>query len=222
MLTPHWVNACRVRLKLGALEDTVVSLQAVLDRVSLGVVVIDKRGRVKRLNQEAERILAEGSLISLDRDRLSPRDPRDATRLSSAIAVATHGALEASRTLREVDLLLHDKRGDAACIVNVHALTIGGSSAARTTEASVVVFLRPIGNTPSRLGVRLAEIFDLTPSETRLALALYKATNLESAATALAISLPAARTRLKSIFDKTSTPGQPALVGLIASVASTI
>jgi DNA-binding CsgD family transcriptional regulator len=66
-----------------------------------------------------------------------------------------------------------------------------------------------------------ARSYGLTPSETRLALALLEGQSLRAAAAATAISYQTARSQLKQIFAKTGTRRQAELVRalLAASVA---
>jgi hypothetical protein len=210
-LTPHWVNACQIRKQLGVLHDTVVSLEAALDRVALAIAFVDANGHVQRVNHGAERLLVRGDVVALHNQRLVARDAADAWRLRDAIAAAT-GATRATARL-----VLHDAKGIPTAFVNVHPL------ARPSSNSQALVFIRSaFGDTPANLSEVLAELFELTPSEARLTAALYAAGDLAAAAQQVGITADAARQRLKLVFDKTDAHGQPALVKLIGELHSVL
>ena len=218
-LTPHWVNACQIRRQLGTLHDTVVSLQSALDRVGLAVVFVDANGYARRVNHGAERLLSRGNLIILRNHHLVARDATDACRLSNAIAAATHAtdALEAPPPMAR-RLLLHDASGLPAAFVNVHPLAPRSSAAGDVTPMAAVFIRSMLDDASGSINEVLAELFGLTTAEANLAGALYATGDLAAAAHQLALSAESARSRLKLVFDKTGTHGQPALVKLIGEL----
>lgn len=209
-ITPHWVNACQIRRQLGTLHDTVVSLQSALDRVALAVAFVDANGRVVRANHGAERLFGRGDVITLNRQHLVACDPADARRLHNAITAATHATRATAR------LALHDANGIPAAFANVLPL----SHSSPNVGAKAVVFVRDtFGGAPTDLGEVLSEMFGLTPSEARVATALYSTGDLAEAARQVGLGQESARQRLKLVFDKTGVRGQPALVRVIADLS---
>lgn len=68
----------------------------------------------------------------------------------------------------------------------------------------------------------LKAVFGLTPSEAALAPALYESGDLADAANALNISVPSARTRLQSVFQKTGTRRQIDLVRMLEALTASL
>jgi DNA-binding CsgD family transcriptional regulator len=65
----------------------------------------------------------------------------------------------------------------------------------------------------------LRAVFDLTPSEARLAQAMTRGDSLEEVATSLGITMSTARNQLAAIFAKTGTQRQAKLVAILTRVA---
>jgi hypothetical protein len=223
-ISPHWVNAFRIRQQMGTLHDTVIALESALDRVTLAVLFLDAEGQVTRVNHGAERLLARGDVIAVQRGKLVARYPLDARALHLAVAsaargVATHSALPAEPAPTVAPLILRDTRGIPAAYVGVHPLA--SQSLAQADTPRVVVFIRLMaGCNPRSLADAVVELFGLTTAEARLAIAIHATGDLAQAVQQCGITMDAARSRLKIVFDKTGAHGQPALVRLIGDLGS--
>jgi DNA-binding CsgD family transcriptional regulator len=68
----------------------------------------------------------------------------------------------------------------------------------------------------------LAEMFGLTPAEARLAVELHARADLALAAAAAGITIDAARSRIKLVFDKTGAHSQVALVKLVSGLGDVL
>lgn len=105
-------------LRLGTLETRLHGLEDALDRLPMGVALVDERGGVLALNRVAERIVAEGDGLWVDREGLaaaSPRVTRELRRLIAGASAAARGegtaaggvlALDRPSGARELALLI--------------------------------------------------------------------------------------------------------------------
>lgn len=176
---------------------------AALDRLAVGVIITDMRGRILYLNRKASHLCAaaDGLLVGAD-DVCRAGNPADTARLHALIREAIGGT-----------------DGDA--------LALGRRSIARPLSVLVSALKLPDGETAAALFVidaesaepppapRLERLLGLTPAEARLTNALAGGASLEEAAERCAITIGTARTYLKQIFLKTETSRQAELVKLV-------
>lgn len=214
-VAPHWAHACAVRSRLGLLTEAERGLHDVLDRLSLGVYLLDASGRVLRTNAAGDALLREGSLVAQRRDRPTAVHGVSAAALAraldAAIAVPGKGPLPAS------PVSLRDAQGQVRAHAAAHPVS-GGPDGARA-----VLFVQTIeGSEPSARALRraLREVFGLTEREAELAQRLDTGDDLAQAAAGMGVSLEGARTRLKSAFGKTGTRGQADLARFLGALRS--
>jgi DNA-binding CsgD family transcriptional regulator len=66
----------------------------------------------------------------------------------------------------------------------------------------------------------IGSMFDLTPAEARITIALLEGGNLRSIARAQRVSVETIRSQLKSVFRKTNTSRQADLIALLMRITS--
>ena len=94
-----------------------------------------------------------------------------------------------------------------------------GGTLPATPMAMLVV--RSTASYDNRAGRLFAELFDLTPAETRLLRRLVGGDSLADAARHLNVQMPTVRTHLQAIFRKTDTSRQSELLSLAATLVDT-
>jgi DNA-binding CsgD family transcriptional regulator len=87
----------------------------------------------------------------------------------------------------------------------------------RPRRAALVIIHDPARTSPP-MPTTLSQAFGLTAAESQLALALLRGETVAEFATRQGIAVPTVRTQLASIFAKTGTNRQAALVRLLASL----
>lgn len=220
VLLPHIKQALHLHYRISAAEGERRATVAALDRMPIGVVIVDNYARVLIVNRRAAEILAEGDGLSSGPSGLQAANPRQTTTLRNLVAAAAatskgvaiypggvfkleRSSLKSPLSIRVVPLPPH------SCLVD------------NVRSAAAVVF---VSNPDARPTVsHLVALYCLTPAEERLAAELIQGQTLEEIAAALQISRNTAATHLKSIFQKTGTRRQADLVGLLlGSVAAVI
>ncbi len=208
-IAPHLVQARRLHVELAQRSDNAEALLAVFDRLALGVILLDKVGRVSYANRSAPELLGQQPGLA-DASALLAKagDPRtDALRrfmgtellMSSGALVFPHP--EDDRPLQTFSTPLSwPESAREARERFVRALLIGDTS--RTSGQPTDI---------------LRELYGLTHSEARLAIQLATDHSLAQAAEHLGIALNTARSVLKTLFAKTGTNRQTSLVRLLVT-----
>ncbi|MCM2258624.1 MAG: FHA domain-containing protein [Vicinamibacteria bacterium] len=175
-----------------------------LDRLRLGVVLLDARGRIAHENRSAKRLLdAKDGVSRGPTGALLLHTARGARPAAELFAASPDGALACPRRARRA--------------LSVMAGTLPGAD-----EGLRVVFLADPEAEPDADDGMVQRLYGLTPTEARLAIRLARGQTLEEAATDLGIEISTARTHLKRAFAKTETRRQSELVLLLATGPSSV
>lgn len=187
---------------------------AALDRLRVGVILLDERGKPLHLNRTAERLAGGRSGFTAGREGLALPTGADASRLRRLIADA---AAQAAGSGPAGGGCLRAACNGTTLKFQVIPLPRGLSE--RPLEQSlpggcVAVFVSTSGD-PRLPWQRVAAIHGLTRAEARLAALLADGVSLEQAAETLAVSVQTARSQLKTVFAKTGVTRQAELVALL-------
>jgi DNA-binding CsgD family transcriptional regulator/PAS domain-containing protein len=211
-LLPHLRNAYSLQRTLQTEERKALAL----DLAGVAVWIVDETGRVLRSNAASERGVADGRVPLTRRGgRLRALRPGDDILLHKAIMAAT----SRTRTRVHGTVVLHDGDGWPAARADVRPLHPAASPselAHRSAIAILTVRARPSVSSGDHELLRQA--FSLTPAEARLAHALLEHGSLASCRDVLARSHETLRSQLKSLFHKTGTHSQPALLGHLRTI----
>jgi len=217
-LHPHLVRSYRLGRRISANQGVGQSLMQFLDRASWGVFILDRDGRVIYFNRQAQAFLAEEAGLTLVGRRLSAGGSAEARRLHQLVArAATPDGKD--RTGGSMTLATPDRQRPLALV----AYPLRGERATLFPRTSaVVVTVTDLDACVSLPEKELRELFGLTQTESRVALALSEGLDPASVAKRFGLAMPTVRTHLSHIFDKTETSGQAALNGLLARVGATL
>jgi DNA-binding CsgD family transcriptional regulator len=199
-------------------ERTVYS--DVMDRLSVGVVLIDAGGRILKSSPIADRtMLARDGLVAQG-GRLRATGSVDDRTLQAAIRAAADAAL-AGLPPSPRGVTLSRVQSDRGLGVVVQSL--GRDPRAWTGRPlRIAVYTRDPDTTAEIEGELVRQLFDLTPAEAAVARRLASGLSLEDAATSLSISRNTARAHLRSIFSKSGITRQTELVRLMLSSAAVL
>ena len=214
-LLPHIQQFIRVRqalLRAGARSTTVTAL---LDNPRIGVLELDRRGRIMEGNDRARSILRHGDGL-LDRDgMLRARARADQVRLERLVG----GALPASGAAAVSGSMVL-RRSSVAPPFVVHVKPAGGPGPDHGARqvAALVLIVEP--GRQHRIDPELvATALELTPAETQVAVWLAEGNSVGDMAEATGHSKAAIYWRLQRIYQKHSMSRQAELVRLVLSLA---
>lgn len=204
-LVPHLRIALRLfdRLAAGEAEQRIYA--GAIAQMAVGVIILDRNGKVIRLNTRASTILDERDGIQLRGDMIVLEDPELGRQLHARLLKPeeTSLTLRVERPSGQGDLLLVVGNANASGYV-----TAGGGPAS-------VLFLNDPVRTPRVSPGAIRELLGLTQSEAAIAAEMANGASLVDTATQLGISPNTVRAHLRSIFAKTGVKRQSQLVQLV-------
>jgi DNA-binding NarL/FixJ family response regulator len=181
--------------------------QAALDRLPFAALALDPHHRIIFLNRYGAQLLAAGDVLHSDGGGICRAN-------STRETTALHEAITATAADGDARVLGLTGRGELRYSALVEAPAEDWSPAA-PERAAALVFVREVDSRALPSPEALRALFNLNPSEARLAHALASGLDLKEAAEAQAVTLSTARTYLKRLFQKTGVNRQAELVRLL-------
>lgn len=213
---PHVERAVRISDLLKLRTDQAADLAAMAESLATGMILVDAEGQVRGINPAAQHILAARPDLALVNGRL--RLP--ATAPGAAIREAIQGCSQLRCDGLGATILVDAHEGGAGLLVHVMPLTRARSS--RGGGAVAALFITNPAEA-SRAPIEAFVVrFGLTPSETRVLVALLEGKAPRAIAAAQGVAMPTVRTHLRRLYDKTGTSGQADVVRLVASLSASL
>ena len=214
-LLPHIRQFVRVRQALVAAEARATTETALLDNPRIGVLHLDRRGRIMAGNDRAHTILRRGDGL-WDRDgKLRARARADQVRLERLVgdALPASGAVavSGSMVLRRSSVL-------PPFVVHVKPVGLPQPDYGARHVAALVLIVEPGRQHRINPGL-VATTLELTPAETQVAVWLAEGKSVGDMADATGHTEGAIYWHLKQIYQKHSISRQVDLVRLVLSLA---
>lgn len=192
----------------GRTVEALYRATSAFDRFLVGVAVVDETGNVRLMNKEAERILTENDGLSISQGVITSPVSKLNARLLQGITKAFD---EASH---DEILSFPHLSGGRPYLVLIPAQRLPPEE---KPEAVVLMLI----DTEQRATVSsetLVRLYNLTPSETRVALMLIDGKRLDQIAEELDVAQTTVVFHLKNLFRKTETNRQADLIRVLLSV----
>ncbi|MCH4151178.1 MAG: helix-turn-helix transcriptional regulator [Sphingobium sp.] len=184
--------------------------QALLD--GRAAFLLCEYGRVLFLNQAAENIVRDGSLLNLKGRRLSCTFPAQNARLQNMIrAGILHNAPRGSV------MQLGQPHDDSLQIAEIFPVNRARRLMAVSEPAALLVITRP-GQSSPMIEHRLKEALGLTETEARVAVYLTSGTGDNAIALAMGIAVSTVRTHVRSILAKAHVHSKSELAHLLTMI----
>ena len=177
-----------------------------VQRLQFGWIALDAAGLILSADPYGEQVLADGEVLARDRDgrlEVRPGDmQRDINTAVGKLAASPQAAPSAVQLRADpwLDMLLVQARH--------RPLSSSGSPA-------VIAYVHGDNWSSSLRESQLCEMFALSASEARLALALCRGKRIAEAGAEIGLTVETARSYSKAIYAKTGARGQPDLVRII-------
>ena len=185
-----------------------------LNRIAVGVFLIDSERKVLFRNRRAEELLGESDGISLSREGLLRGEkPQQTQALRQIVDVAIERVAAGDRQSSEAVALTRNS-GKRPLFAVACPL---GRGPAQTGEPVVGLFVTDPEWRPSDGAQAVAQLYGLSPAETRLALALARGLRLDEIADEFGLSRNTVNYTLKNLFRKTETDRQADLINLFVA-----
>ena len=179
-LTPHIRQFIHVRQALVRAQAGDTTVTALLDNPRIGVLHLDRRGRILAANDRARGLLRHGEGLSDEEGVLQARAPDDQGRLARLVAEAlpTSGAVPVSGSM-----LLGRVSGLPPLVVHVKPVGVPQPDYGARHVAALVLIVEP-GRHPRLDPALVAAILGLTPDESQVAVWLADGKSVRDMATA--------------------------------------
>ena len=214
-LAPHIRQFVRVRQALVRADARSATLTDLLDNPRLGVLHLDRRGRLLDVNDRARSILRNGDGLSDRGGTLRARAPADQVRLErllgDALPASDAPALGGSMLLRRSSVL-------PPFVVHVKPVAAPQPDYGARHVAALILIAEP-GRLHRIDPQAVATTLELTPGETRVAVWLAEGKSVRDMARATGRTEGAIYRHLKQIYRKQSISRQADLVRLVLSLA---
>jgi DNA-binding CsgD family transcriptional regulator/PAS domain-containing protein len=207
---PHLIRAMRIHAMLERTQSHERTAAEVMDRLPLGIFLLDDRGRVVQMNAAARKIVERKDALRLDRGVLVALETRADVQLQRMIFGAGAAGSGRNLTLGGTCALPRAKGGHplSAMVAPTGVTGIFPS----TRRASVVVLVEEPVQRSSLPFVTFSKSFKLSQAEALLAQRLLTGLSLRQAAEELGIRESTARSHLKRVFAKTGARRQSDLI----------
>ncbi|SCY94920.1 helix-turn-helix transcriptional regulator [Microvirga guangxiensis] len=181
-----------------------------IERFDCGAVLLDRLGRVTRMNRKAEEFLGEDLQVISSRLRSQQREANKA--LQELIAASTQTTAQIGNNLPAPIFL--NRINNIPLIVSSYPVVRQANDVFQGARA--ILLIRDLsGHRPVALDI-LQKVFGLTTAEVRVAASLLKGSDTQQIAAEHKVSPETIRYHLKSMFAKTGTNHQAQLVSLLA------
>jgi DNA-binding CsgD family transcriptional regulator len=213
-LVPHLCRSIQLGFRVDGYRALQRAAYHVLDRLSSGIVLLDRRGRIIYANSAARSLGADGGALCLRNSMVTTRSAPHSQRLGELIRAVLRGKPTASMSLpRSTD-------GGLSTILlsSVRGRDVGRFADINMPDAAVLLIIVDPAN---RAGIPtgwLMDAYGLTQAEARVALAASVGITIPNMASHLALSPNTIKTHLRKVFAKTGTSRQTELVRLMTSI----
>lgn len=214
----HVGQAMRVHRALRWLEHRAAGLPVILDRLASGAILIDGTSRILYANSAAERMLDTGDGLRRRHDRLRLACHAAQRRLAGAVRRLSGPDTDFSETR----LNLNRPSGALPYMLTVLPALGDGTSALAPRAGALVLIDDPEAGLAALSPQHLAEAYELTPAEARVAALAGQALSVAGIARRAGVSSNTVKTHLKAIYGKLGIHSQAELVRILMARATPV
>lgn len=220
ILASQLKRSMELSARIGATEIERALYSSVMDRLYVGVVILDLNGRVVKSSGPANAVIAARDGLQIQAGKLRATAAKEDRELQQAIKAATQSVVAGEAPVSRA-LSLTKQSGSRNLGVIVQPIPYVRRTG-HATSATVAVYIRDSDVNTEVEGELVRQLFDLTPAEAAVARRLTAGLSLEDAASSLDISRNTARAHLRSIFSKSGISRQTELVRLVLNSAAVL
>lgn len=218
LIVPHIRRAVLIGRMFDLKAAEAATFADTLDGLSAGMCLVDAEGRIVHANVAGHAILAAGDILCVVGGRLVACDAQANGTLEDGFAAAGHG--DAALGIKGIAIPLTGKSGERY-VGHVLPLTSGARRKAGVAyTAAAALFIRKAALVASSPPEVIGKMFNLTPTELRVLLAVVEVGGVPQVAIALGVADTTVKTHLGRLFEKTGAKRQADLVKLVAGYAT--
>jgi DNA-binding CsgD family transcriptional regulator/PAS domain-containing protein len=210
-MIPHVHRALKISGALRKAKREKSAYMEGLDRMNLGTILLNEEGEIVEMNGQSERLLSRSSVLSVAGDRIMMADRADQSKFNSLLESITSGEGDVGFGALKIG-----KFSDDPVNLIIRRVKSGGTFGKKRSFPAIVFLKNAHEQFHAKTEV-IAELYGLTLTEARLAVAIVNGASTKEVAATLKMSEHTIRTYLKRILQKTGAPRQSALVKLIST-----
>lgn len=221
-LVPHLQRAFQISRQFAGLQRERDGAMASLDRLPIGVILVDKTARPVFFNHHADEIMQSCRGLALSATGMTAALPRETAAFQKLIREAIDTGNGTGLGAGGV-MMLSTPSGKASLSVVVAPLKNDRAMLDLSVPHACAVVFVTIAERRHDFPLRvLSALYGLTPAEARLAKELANGSSLEEIAERYRITKNTVRNQLRAVFNKTGTRRQTEIVRLILNSAATL
>jgi CRP-like cAMP-binding protein/DNA-binding CsgD family transcriptional regulator len=194
------------------LEGERDTLREILDRLPMGVVLVDNNKKIILINKSAQIVTDQGNALMMKRNEIHAANGSDNRKLQELIEKAASTSIESAR--KSGGALMVSRDTERALPLLISPLRSREYSFENRAAVAAIFISDPDLAIPGPQEV-LRKLYGLTPMEARLSSELLQGRNVTQIAGELHIKVNTVRSHLKSIFLKTGVNRQSDLVRIL-------
>lgn len=216
-LVPHLQRSLLIWSRMEGMGLQAALMDKVLDRMSLGVIMLDPLGRVAHTNTFAMSLLEQDQRLGVTKGRLYAQTHADSTRLKRFLDQALRAKSVGDHRYCDAMLIrgVHDWADPLYLMAAIQPVP-DEQPAVIFDHSSLILLVGPLSQQGTAREDILRVLFGLSGTEAKLAMTLANGEALSTYCDDRQISKHTARTQLKSIFMKMGVNSQVQLVAKIA------
>lgn len=220
LIVPHIRRAVLISRTIDLKTAEAATLADTCDGLRAGLFLVDAAGRIMHANVRGHAMLHERAVLRAGDGKLIANEAYAAQALEEIFAMADGG--DAALGTSGIAVPLRACDGDHY-VAHVLPLTSGARRRAGTCYAAVAaVFVHKAALEAPSPPEAIARLYNLTPSELRVLLAIVQVGGVPETAEALGVAEATVKTHLHRLFGKTGAVRQADLVKLVAGFANPI
>ena len=185
-----------------------------IDQLAFGVIILNEREHVIRVNETAARMLGDSKLLQVVGNKIQAGEPAHQAMLAHALRAMYEAAGAGGRGTSSLKLTAGSALTAPAASA-LHLLLKPITATAGGEGAGVAIFISA-DNLHRNVAIEpFARLYHISRAEMALVTGLLDGASIIEAASALGISENTARAQLRSVFAKTGTHRQPELTRLV-------
>lgn len=209
---PHIRRAAVIKHRIDELESTLAFYRFAVNSTKLRVLAVAESLEILYVSRAAESAIDDNACITFKQGQLSATNRSQQVTLRNAV----HSALASGQPCF---ISLRCAAGSPEFeYLTIKSLPGGHPLLGSDRRSGVVVFMSDLYRPPS--GIQLAQLFNLTAAEIRLAIALARGKRVEDYAAETSLKVTTVRTQLRAILTKTNMRRQTDIIRLFNAINS--
>lgn len=210
----HLASAYRIVRHLGIIQATARAGLAIIEASTRPMILIDAQHNIVISNAPGETIINAGTSVYKQSGKLICRSPRGAAALRQGLAELQIKINDCYFQQRRVAVRIEGETREHQILCSLWALRPAETMGLFGAAEVILITVAPAPSSSVDV-VLVASMFELTPAEAKVAVALVEGLDLRKIARSHNTALETVRSQLKAIFLKTGTRRQSDLVALL-------